>query len=205
MLTVENISFGYRNLNLFEDVSFKLESGQLLLLSGANGTGKSTLLSILAGFKQPKSGKIDLINKNQRGDYLGAECNHLFLKKTAIDNLKCWRRLHGKSIELSELKSELKRWNLDHPFFSHQLPVERFSTGMKRRLALARISLSPKKLWFLDEPLFGLDVAAIEIFRQRLVDHTKNNGSVIMVSHDQRIFDGIDHQVIELARYKGKA
>jgi ABC-type transport system involved in cytochrome c biogenesis ATPase subunit len=202
LLTVENLSFSFRQLKLFTQLSFNVDQGDLVVISGPNGCGKSTLVSLITGSRKPDHGQITYSSREFPGEYLGAECNHLFIKRSAEDNLKLWSRLGGTPLSQDRLFSELKIWGLAHPYFSSQLPVARFSTGMKRRLALARVGLSPKNLWLLDEPLFGLDVEAVAIFQKRLEQHVKNNGAAIIVSHDDRLYRDLPHRRIDLLDFK---
>lgn len=77
----------------------------------------------------------------------------------------------------------LKEWGLSKIHLA-QMPVEKFSTGMKRRLGLARIQLSQRKCLLLDEPLNGLDTQGVALFRAMLEKHRSTNGSAIVVSHE---------------------
>ena len=122
--------------------------------------------------------------------------------RSALANLRVWGQFADRKLSEQELYDELKVWNLAHPFFSTQLPVARFSTGMKRRLALARVALSPKKLWLLDEPLFGLDSEAVNVFTKRLGQHIAAGGSAIVVSHDERIHRDLAHIKININEFK---
>lgn len=197
MLTVENLAFGYNERLLFENLSFTLREGQILQVKGPNGIGKSSLLAILAGILSPKDGQIILKRSNDQlvmdrrylTEYLAAESNNLFLKMSAIENLSFWVGLKHSIISKADILSELDYWQLADPLISQQLAVEKFSTGMKRRLALARLTLSASLLWLLDEPLFGLDQVAVSLFCARLSRHLKAGGMAIFVSHEQLALD----------------
>jgi len=80
------------------------------------------------------------------------------------------------------------------------LEVGKFSTGMKRRLALARLSLSQTKIWLLDEPLFGLDQKAIEVLIDSLQQHRDAGGAVLMISHDLAPFLSLINETIDLEK-----
>src|SRR5690606_18063088 len=117
-------------------------------------------------------------------EYLPAEANGLYLRMSAIQNLSFWAALRSVRPTLDRVHAALAVWGLDKPLLRDNFAVEKFSTGMKRRLALARLELSPAPCWLLDEPFYGLDQDAAAIFRSRLQAHLKRGGSALIVSHD---------------------
>jgi heme exporter protein A len=131
---------------------------------------------------------------------LPAEANGLFLKMDALHNLSFWCALRGVEAEPERLRAALARWQLDHPLLSRGFPVEKFSTGMKRRLALARLGLTPSPCWLLDEPLYGLDTDAVAVFRGMLQDHLRRGGAALVVSHELGAFQGLDKTTVTLSR-----
>lgn len=194
MLVVEDLQFGFRHRPLIRNLSFSLNPGQLMHLQGPNGCGKTTLLNLLTGLYQPGGGRIRLLDGEQELDpprhreYLASESNGLYGKLDAMTNLRFWSSLRGRYPDEQALIGELAAWKLDHPLVRSGFPVERFSTGMKRRLALARLNLSGTRLWLLDEPLNGLDPGGISAFEQGLRRHLDHQGMAIMVSHDASVF-----------------
>lgn len=205
MLTVQGLSFGFRHRALFRDVNFTLHPGELLHLVGPNGTGKSTLMAILAGLLAAQRGSIEFRHGENVVDdrrlyleYLPAEANGLFLKMDATHNLQFWAGLRGRSLTREKAFAALERWNLNHPLLRDGFAVEKFSTGMKRRLALARLTLSPAPLWLLDEPLYGLDQQAASALRDLLQDHLRQGGLALVVSHDVQPLEGLISQALPL-------
>lgn len=185
---------------MFSEVNFKVNNGELLIVTGPNGCGKSTLLSVLSGLKKPTAGKYTIHEEGHEVPlYLGAENNHLFLKRDAMFNLNFWSRMAGQETSEENVIQALKKWNLGHPFFRSKFPVQKFSTGMKRRLSLARLSILDRKVWLLDEPFFGLDTQAIDIFSEVLREHLNNDGLAVIVSHDLRNIKELPHQSYEFA------
>lgn len=190
MLEVSDLSFGFRFRPIFSGVSFSVGSGQMLHIQGPNGCGKTTLMSILAGLKQANSGTVRFTANGesaplcQYAEYLPAEANALYGKMDAMQNLKFWLNLRGQKAKEDVITNALERWDLGHKLVRSQFPIEKFSTGMKRRLALARVELSRTSLWLLDEPLYGLDAKGIETFQQTVKNHIENGGSVLIVSHE---------------------
>lgn len=194
MLQVKDLSFGFRHRRLFDAVSFTVSPQELVHLAGPNGAGKSTFMSIVAGLLHPDKGDVSFFpgvgaaepveDRRRFAEYLPAEANGLYVKMDATQNLLFWAELRGAKVGKAEIWKELERWNLNHALVRDGFPVEKFSTGMKRRLALARLALSPAPLWLLDEPLYGLDAQAVELFRGLLREHLDKGGLALVVSHD---------------------
>jgi len=208
MLVVHELSFGFRHRRLFEKLSLTVAAGELVHLSGPNGAGKSTFMSIVAGLLAPISGEVrylpDASNQTPAPDrreyleYLPAEANGLHLKMDATQNLLYWARLRGLELAREDAFRALEAWNLNHPLLRDDFPVEKFSTGMKRRLALARLGLSPTRGWLLDEPLYGLDVEATGAFATMLKTHLSRGGLALVISHDLKPLDGLITRTVSL-------
>ncbi len=207
MLNVDKLSFAFHRRPLFEQLSFHVEPGQLWLVVGGNGTGKSTLLSVIVGLLPATHGHCTFAggDRAQVLEYLAAETNGLFFKLDAMQNLKFWAKMRGVSCGTSDLHAALDRWQLNHPLIRQDFPIEKFSTGMKRRLALARVGLSQAKLWVMDEPFHGLDQKALVIFADVLGQHLNQGGSAIVVSHDLAPLANLPHQRLDLERFRGRA
>ena len=199
MLIVKSLSFSFEHRRLFQGVSFQVEPGSLLHLKGANGVGKSTFLGILAGIRKADKGSLEFIDQEKKAHsdirmvsaYLSAEANGLYTKMDAIDNLRFWCTLRGLNPSDDDLVSSMETWGLGHRLLRQNFPVEQFSTGMRRRLALARLSLSQASCWLLDEPIYGLDDKGIKLFRSHLKEHLERGGLGVIISHDKLAFEGI--------------
>ncbi|MEZ4742377.1 MAG: heme ABC exporter ATP-binding protein CcmA [Bdellovibrionota bacterium] len=192
MLSIKSLSFAFQHRPLFKEINFDLVPGKLVHLIGENGTGKSTFLSLIAGFRTPNEGSISYFNdKGEEVDdrrvyieYLSAEANGLYTKMDATQNLTFWSKLRGHKYSTQQMVEELKKWGLGHPLVRTNFAVEKFSTGMKRRLALARLNLSACPCWLLDEPIYGLDTKGIDLFKSAILNHKESGGMAFIVSHD---------------------
>lgn len=189
-LTVEGLACIRGERQLFTDLQFRLAAGEALLLHGPNGSGKSSLLRLLAGFLSPAAGKLlwdgaavsdDTDAYRARLLYLG----HLDAVKpqlTATENLAFFARLMGATAAVAE---DQAKQALDAAGLARQrsLPARYLSAGQKHRLALARLLLSPAKLWLLDEPTNALDSAAVQWLGAVLQAHRDRGGLVVLASH----------------------
>ncbi len=169
---------------LFSDLNFTLKSGQILLIEGRNGAGKTSLLRILTGFRKSESG--DLFWNDERIDdtqefyqdtaYIGHN-NGLKDTLTAEENLRYAQSL---AITTLSIDNAMEQVGLN----GYQETLVRFmSAGQRRRLALARLLCTHKPLWILDEPFTSLDRASIKLFEQFIETHANQGGLVIMTSH----------------------
>src|SRR3569623_961180 len=146
---------------LFSGLSFALEPGQAVQVTGANGIGKSSLSRILAGLLRPYAGGVE------REGPVG-----LLDERLALDEhrplgaaLKFWGRIDGETTLV------------------HDAPGRYLSTGQRKRAALARLTGQRAASWLLDEPLNGLDAHAIELFEELVEDHCTAGGIAVIASH----------------------
>lgn len=192
MLEVKNISCNREHRTLFHSLNFCLSAGQVLVIEGQNGSGKSTLLRMLAGLRQPDEGSIswngEAINATgssylHQMSWLGHR-NGLNESFTAKENLLLSANLTGQTTQ--DINTVLQLLGLDG--YAHTL-VRQFSTGMKRRLAFARLLMAKSRLWLLDEPESGLDKRGRVLFDDLVNKHIQANGMVVMSSHHDVRFD----------------
>lgn len=205
MLNVRNLSFAFGSRVLFQNISFQANPHLAVRLAGPNGSGKSTLMSLIAGLNSGAKGDIQFTESLSQGldvrhntAWLPADANALNGNLSAFDNLKFWMELRGKTCTKETIESALAEWGLHGNYTLHHLSVSHFSTGMKRRLALARLCLFDAKLWLLDEPLFGLDDKACQQFRRKLKLHLESGGAAVVVTHDERLLEGIPATTVQL-------
>jgi len=162
---------------LFQGLGFRLAPGEILHLQGANGAGKTSLLETLAGLRRVSEGRIE----GQPGPgglhWLGHR-NALNFNLSVQENLEFWCGLNG--IDAAAGLPAMERVGLAR--LRHRL-VRTLSAGQKRRAALARLLVSLRPLWLLDEPLDGLDRQGLELFAQLLGEHAARGGMAVVTSH----------------------
>ena len=191
MIEVKNISKRYRN-TVLEDISFTAEKGQCVGIIGANGCGKTTLLSIMAGVNKAQSGKIYYNNeiadkKSVFKKYIAyvPQENPLIDELTTKDNLLLWLG-SNKKIKDGFENGVLKDLGIDE-FLNKQ--VNELSGGMKRRLSIG-ISLSNNApIMLLDEPGSALDIYGKQEVNSYILNYVKNGGTVVMSTHDRDEID----------------
>jgi len=182
-LTDVGLSRGGRDL--IAGLSLSLRGGQLALLMGPNGSGKTSLLRAIAGFAPTTQGRI-VFSGGTAPDHTGdagptiAYLGHLDgLKKdlTVAENIQFINSLRGISRPVDELIAELGL------ALAAQRSVRQLSAGQKRRVALAYLSSSSSRLWLLDEPLTNLDRPGRELLGRWLDSHLAGGGIAIVATH----------------------
>ena len=173
---------------LFAGLSFRVGAGEALFVTGANGTGKTTLLRALAGLSAPIAGEIRW--QGQRVTPFGPELRaavaysgHLPALKdelTAEENLASLLALEGTAPSRESLTGALDGVALSR---QRSLPARVLSQGQRRRIGLARLSLVSRPLWILDEPLAALDAAGAELLTRILGGHLANGGLAVVATH----------------------
>ena len=173
---------------VLDDVSLEIATGQGLALLGANGTGKTTLLRILATLLRPTSGSLHVAGTDAvkqpdavRGalDMVG-HGSWVYEDLTALENLRFWAVMGGHDTGRGRLRAALEQVELDG---SADRRARTFSAGMKRRLALARVLLGRARLLLLDEPFTGLDRAGRKWLVEFLLSFKSRGGTLVVATH----------------------
>ena len=204
MLEVSQLKCVRGERPLFDGVGFRLESGQLLYLRGANGAGKTSMLRILCGLTPPESGQIlwngtaiSELGEAYRQDlfYLGHH-NALQEALTVNENLAFYATLSGAAPSLADTTQALGQLGLRG---CQNRLVRHLSQGQKRRVALSRLMLNRAKLWVLDEPFVALDHAAIQLLADLVAAHLAKGGMAVLTSHQPVDIGTSIPQILELS------
>ena len=175
---------------LFMGLDLEVFAGQWLHVRGENGIGKTSLLRLLSGLTKPAAGEIFWNEQLISADPSEYHRNLLFLGHrdslkedlTALENLSIATALDGIAVTEDEILLALHRFGLRG---REDLPVNCLSAGQKRRVLLARLLLRQAKLWILDEPFNALDVRAVEMLSELILEHIASGGMAIMTSHQE--------------------
>ena len=183
-LIAENLGGERGGETVFANVGFALDKGEALIVTGPNGSGKSTLLRVVAGLLPAAAGKVLVEGGGEAfptvasaSHYLG----HLNAMKTALsveENLGFWRAFQGEpGLGVEEALETVALGGLGH------LPFGYLSTGQRRRASIAKLLVSRRPVWLLDEPTAGLDKASEERFAGLMRGHLENGGIVVAATH----------------------
>jgi len=189
MLEAHDIEIARGNRRLIHELSLKLTPGTLLLVTGSNGSGKTSLLRALCGLLAPASGEIRWQGENIRMLreeywknllYIGHN-NALKGELTTNENLSALCALSGIATDAAQRQSALAQFGLADREHSQ---AKSLSQGQRRRTALARLALcGVLPVWVLDEPFSALDSAAIANLQSTIARHLANGGMVVMTTH----------------------
>ncbi|MEO5566137.1 MAG: heme ABC exporter ATP-binding protein CcmA [Luteimonas sp.] len=185
LLAAHALVFMRDELPVFGPIDFAVDAGEALLVQGGNGAGKTTLLRVLAGLLHPDSGRVEfdgrLAAPTLRAQAI-AFLGHLPALKsdlTAMENLNFLCGLHGRRrLQLPGNALAMVGLGGYEGTLARQL-----SAGQKKRLALARLWLSPAPLWLLDEPYANLDLAGLELVNRMVQAHLRAGGAALLTTH----------------------
>jgi heme exporter protein A len=184
---------------VFRDVSFRVGAGEALAIEGANGSGKTSLLRLIAGFLAPQSGTISLSRDGakisdgeERGKFVGwlGHQDGVKPQMTPVETLRFFSNLYSV---VADTNAALDSVGLAR---AAELRCRYLSAGQKKRLALARLKISARPLWLLDEPLAALDTQGKALLRDLIERHCAGGGIAIAATHEPL---GLDCARLQLA------
>lgn len=185
---------------LFRDLSIKVEAGTCLLVQGDNGSGKTSLLRMLASLTPPANGEvrwngtqIEEIRYEYRSNFL--YCGHLQALKdelTAEENLLSAAALAGRPVAVEIVREALGKAGLKG---RESLPVRMLSQGQRRRASLARLLWEKNPLWILDEPLTALDARGMQWLCSVIDGHLSRGGLIVLTSHQDTLLSSRVHRL----------
>ena len=192
-LRVSDLAVQRGGLTVLEGLSFALKAGEALVVRGANGIGKTTLLRTLAGLQPPVSGQIDVPPESLT---YAAHADGLKAVLTVRENLEFWAAIHGGA----DVARAIREMNL---LDLQDRRAANLSAGQKRRLGLARLLVTGRPIWVLDEPTVSLDTASVALFGNVVRAHLAGGGMAILATH---IDLGLPEAgVLDLTSYKARA
>ena len=190
-ISIESLSVSRGGVNLLQGVDIELENGQAGILRGPNGVGKTTLLRALAGLQPVESGKIKC---SLEDICYSGHADGVKPTLTVQENLEFWANIFG-SHSISEVAEKFMIIDLLNT------KVGNLSAGQKRRVGLARLGLTGRQVWLLDEPTVSLDETSVKIFGNIIKDHLSEDGCALVATH---IDLGLENnaQIIDLSQYR---
>lgn len=205
MLNSNNLSFNYPGGEALKFPDLKCQTGETRLLLGKSGSGKTTMLQLLAGLRQPSTGEV-IINGQRLDELSGSALDHFrgqnvgmifqtahFLRALTVrENLAMAQQLAGKSVDRSRIDGLLEQLDLKEK--ANSLPG-RLSVGQQQRVAIARAIINQPAVIFADEPTSALD----DDNTQQVIELLQNqaaavNATLLIVTHDNRLTGIIPQQ-----------
>ncbi|MBO9395992.1 heme ABC exporter ATP-binding protein CcmA [Shimia sp. R9_2] len=191
-LRVKDVSVARGGVTVLEGLSFEVTPGKGLILKGPNGVGKTTLLRTVAGLQPPFKGTVEAPEESIA---YAAHSDGLKAMLTVEENLRFWAEVFGKSdisaaiegFDLVELQGRL---------------AGSLSAGQKRRLGLARLLVTGRPIWILDEPTVSLDTASVALFAKAVERHLASGGSALLATH---IDLGLSVDVLDVGPFRATA
>ena len=191
-LTVRDLSVARGGIAVLEGVSFGLRKGRALILRGPNGIGKTTLLRTVAGLQPPLAGHV---GAPPEAVVYSGHADGIKATLSVSENLEFWADVFGGS----GISGALSAYDLG-PLADRQAGA--LSAGQKRRLGLARLLVTERPVWLLDEPTVSLDVTAVGLFAASVRAHLAAGGAALMATHvDLGLAEA---EVLDLERFRAR-
>jgi heme exporter protein A len=190
-LVVSDLTVARGGVPVLSGVSFRVGAGEAALLRGPNGSGKTTLLRTLAGLQPPLAGGVSVPPEEVA---YAAHADGLKPTLTVRENLAFWAAIYGTG-SVTEAMERFRLADLS------RRTAGALSAGQKRRLGLARLLVTGRKVWLLDEPTVSLDVESVGLFAEVVRGHLAVGGLALIATH---IDLGLEARVIEVAAFRAR-
>lgn len=178
VLMVEHLTKKIGNKTILEDISLKLDQGQIAGLVGANGAGKTTLMKVILGYSSYQKGQFNVIENKHKKSNIGAliESPGIYPFMSGYDNLKLLNKSKNSN-DIDTIVSQLKMNEYIHN------KAKTYSLGMKQKLGIAIAFLNQPQLIILDEPMNGLDPKAVRDVRELIIKKAQEGVTFLISSH----------------------
>ena len=196
MLRLAGLAVARGGRPVLEGLDLTVSAGEAVILRGPNGIGKTSLLRVVAGLAPPLAGQVEMAPEIAA---YAAHADGLKSTMTARENLGFWARIFDHPDPDAAVGSALTALRLDGlgARMAHEM-----SAGQKRRLGLARLLVTRRPLWLLDEPTVSLDVDSVAGFAALLQDHLAGGGAALIATH---VALGLDEaRVMELGPFRAR-
>jgi heme exporter protein A len=188
-LVVSDLTVARGGVPVLSGITFSVQAGEAALLRGPNGSGKTTLLRTLAGLQPPMAGEVSVPPEEVA---YAAHADGLKPTLTVAENLAFWAAVYGTGA----VAPAMERFRLAD---LSRRPAGALSAGQKRRLGLARLLVTGRKVWLLDEPTVSLDAASVELFADAVRGHLAGGGMALIATH---IDLGLAARVIDVGSFR---
>lgn len=175
MLSLRNLTVARGGIAVLEGVSLTLGAGEALVLRGPNGLGKTTLLRTIAGLQPAMAGEIDADPETLA---YASHADGVKPTLSVLENLRFWASVFGQGVEA--IAAALSAMDLEK---LTDRPAQNLSAGQKRRLGLARLAVTGRAVWLLDEPTVSLDAASVGLFAAMVKRHLASGGAAVLATH----------------------
>ncbi len=206
ILNVKNLTKRYQKITAVQDISFRVESGEIIGLLGPNGAGKTTTLNMILGILEPSSGSIEIMGRKMmdnaeeicRKMNFSAVYTHVPANLSVMQNLKIFGLLYNVSNLSEKIESLLEEFNLKK---FRKTKAGFLSSGEMARLNLAKALINEPQLLLLDEPTASLDPSVAGDVRKKIRNYSKNTGAaVVWTSHNMNEIEKMCDRVLFLSR-----
>ncbi|NYF78885.1 ABC transporter ATP-binding protein [Granulicella arctica] len=209
MLEVQGLFKRYRSIPAIENISFRVQPGEIVGYLGPNGSGKSTTVKIITGLLQPNEGRVLFHGQNIREDLPGFRASlgyvpeeaHVYTHLSGLEYLQLIGRLRCMSEEAIDLKANRMLALLGLQSWRHSA-ISSYSKGMKQRVLIAAALMHDPKLLIFDEPLSGLDVVSARLFKNLLQELAAEGKAILYISHVLEVVEQVCSRVIVIANGK---